>query len=109
MRPPKTIRVGPYVFRVVRKRTSIADGEKVGDTNIARGRIRYSSDQSPMQERATLLHEVLHAVAHSAAITDEVELTQEQWIGRIETGLLGVLRDNPKFVEWLQHVGALRQ
>lgn len=107
MRPPKTIHVGPYAFRVVRRRTSIADGEKVGDTNIALARIRYSSAQSPMQERATLLHEVLHAIAHTAAINDDDELKQEEWISRIEAGLLGVLRDNHELVEWLLDSNAL--
>jgi hypothetical protein len=101
MRPPKVIKVGPFPFRVVRKPDKIADGEKVGDTSIARSRIRYAADQSMMQKRATLLHEVLHAVAHTAAIDDEEKLTQEEWIGRIESGLLGVLRENPDLVKFL--------
>lgn len=100
MRPPKKIRVGPYTFRVIRSSREIA-GEAVGDTSPRRSRIRYTDDQCPMQIRSTILHEVLHAIAHTAGIGDEEALKQEDFISRCEAGFLGVLRDNPKLLAYL--------
>jgi hypothetical protein len=95
------VRVGPYVFRVVRKPGMTIADEKVGDSSVSLSRIRYADGPSPMQIRATILHEVLHAVALTAAITSEDKLAQEEWISRIESGLLGVIRDNPELIGYL--------
>lgn len=101
MKPPRSVRVGPYTFRVVRTPNLIA-GTNLGDTNPGRARIRYTTrGLCPMQVRALLLHETLHAVAHTASIRDEDTLTQEEWISRVEPVLLGVLRDNPRLLRYL--------
>lgn len=101
MSPPKKISIGPYLYSL-QAMPGMADTDgTVGVTYVSKTLIRYDSEQSPAMQRATVLHEVLHAVAHTVGIDDEVELTQEAVIGRIDGILLGVLRDNPDLVAYL--------
>lgn len=100
MTPPKTIRVGPYTF-TIKVFPEIIETGAYGDTHVSKTAIRYSPELSPAMERATILHEVLHATAHSVGIDDTVELNQETLIQRIDGALLAVLRDNPDLLTYL--------
>lgn len=100
MTPPESVRVGPYTFTITVFPEIIETGA-YGDTHVSKTAIRYSPDLSPAMERATILHEVLHATAHSVGIDDTAELNQETWIQRIDGALLAVLCDNPDLIAYL--------
>lgn len=100
MTPPESIRVGAYTF-TIKPFPEIQETGAYGDCTVAKTAIRYCPEMSPAMERATILHEVLHATAHSVGIADDEELDQEGWVKRIDGPLLAVLRDNPLLVAYL--------
>lgn len=59
------------------------------------------------KQKITLLHEVLHAIRMSnegmpkPSKDDDFEAWEHYFIAMYETGLLAVLKDNPKLTEWL--------
>jgi hypothetical protein len=56
-------------------------------------------DGLPLEtEQDATLHEILHAI--DAAMTDEI--TGEEVINRLATGLLAVIKDNPRLVSYLR-------
>lgn len=98
---PGTIKVGPHVYRIVadQNRELEAD-DSAGRTSPAVGEIQIRSDHKSHTYIAdTLLHEVLHAVIHNVSGAPSGE--EEQFVERMSTGLLGVLRDNPDLIEFL--------
>lgn len=89
---PATLRVGPFVYAVVRAAVVRADDDTRlhGQINFQTLVIRVSAGLAPMQERETLLHEAIHAIDHAARIG----LTEKQ-VSRLSMGLLAALLDNP--------------
>lgn len=70
------------------------------------GAIVLSEKVGLSYQRDTVLHEVLHAVSeHSGlryALQDRTTpMPEEELMQHLDTGLLGVLRDNPALVAWL--------
>jgi hypothetical protein len=71
--------------------------DDIGDFDPAEQRITIRTGQKIETEQDTLLHEVLHA------IDSELNLnTSEEQIAGLATGLLAVLKDNPKFYSYLR-------
>lgn len=96
---PATIKVGPHVYRVVSPNRALEAEDAAGRTSPAVGEIQVRSEHSHTYVADTLLHEVLHAVIHnvSGAPSDQ----EEQFVERMSTGLLAVLRENPDLVAFL--------
>ena len=67
-----------------------------GETWADECRIEIWAKPCEMQQRDTLLHEVLHGIDHEL----NCKLSEAQ-IRRMATGLLQVLRHNPEFVAFL--------
>lgn len=63
------------------------------ELNTGKIRIRGGGEQSEDAVRDTLLHEVMHIVAHLMC-----EGLDEETVGRMSTGLLLTLRSNPQLV-----------
>ena len=57
----------------------------------------FETDQ---QEAETFLHELLHAAFSVAGIHDKD--SHERTVAALSTTLAGVIRDNPKIVDWLK-------
>jgi hypothetical protein len=53
----------------------------------------------PCQTLDTVMHEVFHAVFDVMQLTDDDK--EEAYVSRMATGFTAVLRDNPKFRNWL--------
>lgn len=74
--------------------------EAVGTWNAAEYKIRIVKDQLKHDEIDTLLHEVMHATLHCQGREYGGEI-EETYVRALATGLLMVLRQNPKFVGYL--------
>ena len=95
---PKRVKVGHAVYRV-RERPN---AEVVnGDGLLCWGTCDYDAKEIDLAEdhkdkRETALHEVIHAIDYNGGYTLE-----EREVHMLAIGILGVLRDNKGFREWL--------
>lgn len=74
--------------------------EYFGLCHTMRQLIQIREGQTPIEEADTVLHEVLHGIARHAGLGMDEEM-EEQAVGCLATGLIGVLQDNPEFAKWL--------
>lgn len=101
MRLPRSIRIGPLDFKIV----------KLGEQEAKQVYGFLSSDKqtlglaptfaSDAQMADTVLHEVLHGIFHTSNIKGRDG--EERVVSALATGLIQVFRDNPKFLKWLAH------
>lgn len=107
MKPPASIKVGPFDYTVLTDKTTCEQAVCVyGQTMASRGTILLNPEQAPSQMRDTLLHEILHAavdaaslsVGESAPINDA---TEEQIVRALSPWILQAIRDNPRLVAFL--------
>ena len=106
----KSIKVGPQKFDIIQrdpKEDGMLNDGAYGYTLDNKNVIVLSSYLSNGKEKVTMLHEILHAVRMSndgmprPSKDDDFECWEHYFIAMYETGLLAVLKDNPKLVEWL--------
>jgi len=97
---PDKLRIGPYDYKVVVVDKITEDKEAWGLFEQGKLSITLSNDQANKLFAAdTLLHEVLHAIYANTGIQ---ALTPEEGVcSAMATGIIQVLRDNPKFRTWL--------
>lgn len=109
---PTTIKVGPLVYDVIVDALAIAKEQiearelRLAACDEKNLRITLDPTLPPGMARATLLHEVLHAVTALTTLAKIVvdtdpEETDERIVGILEMPLLAVLRDNPQLVAYL--------
>lgn len=106
----KSIKVGPQKFEIIQrdpKEDGMLNDGAYGYTLDNKNIIVLSSDLSNGKEKVTMLHEILHAIRMSndgmprPNKEDDFETWEHYFVAMYETGLLAVLKDNPKLVEWL--------
>ena len=76
----------------------------LGQALLTQTTIRISTAQSEAAERDTLLHELLHSIWYVMGVEPPESATadfEEYVVARMATGVLCVLRDNPKLVTFL--------
>ena len=102
---PDKVKVGPLTFDITDDTMSHVLAEHEEKTAGLYGRCDYKKQaivldpgMAPGQYRATLLHEVLHAVIHTSGAKFDDD---EQIISALEFPLLAVLRDNHALVAYL--------
>lgn len=88
----------------------LRDRDRLGECYPDMGKILINPNQSPQSLRASLLHEVLHAVFHEFVGTrygaGKLKLTEEQLVRQITSGLIDVLRVNRDLTFFLMaHTG----
>ena len=96
MQLPKKVKIGCYTYAV---RTWDTVGEEDGYYGSCSNRhhiIHISTSYSDEKVRATLLHEILHAIWHVWDLEDED--TEERTISALTHGLMAVINDNPKLL-----------
>lgn len=95
---PKTIKVGPHTYSVLRK-TKFQMPEQIGgcDFDALQLSIRQRIKKSVAQE--TLLHELIHACTSPSF--NEKTMTDEEFVTAVSPMLLQVLKENPELVEYL--------
>ena len=106
----KSIKIGPQRFTIIERSPDedgmLSDGA-YGYTLDSKNVIVIASDLGNGKQKITLLHEVLHAIRMSnegmpkPSKDDDFEAWEHYFIAMYETGLLAVLKDNPKLTEWL--------
>jgi len=106
----KSVKIGPQKFSII-QRDSNEDGMlndgAYGYTLDNKNLIVIASGLGNGKQQITLLHEILHAVRMNfdgmprPTKEDDFESWEHYFIAMYETGLLAVLKDNPKLVEWL--------
>lgn len=74
--------------------------DEYGECDLENQHIRVLEGQPLDSEQDSVLHEVLHAV--DGATVDETDTADEKIIRRIATGLLAVIKDNPRFLSYLR-------
>lgn len=102
---PESIDVGPFTYTVVTDeldvlRTCVSEHkELLGFHDEKALRIVVDPSQAPGQQRDTLLHELLHAVA--AMTGADLGDNEEKVVRRLSPALLDLLRRNPNLVRFL--------
>jgi hypothetical protein len=91
----------PSVIKVLGKPYSVTyvlemEDDDVGDIDSAKLEIKLVEGQAFEAERDTALHEVIHAVDFGVCGG-----LKEPQVHALATGLLQVLRENPKFTKYL--------
>lgn len=89
------IHVPQSTYRVEIDSTEIENGN-CGATYHNSGVIRIRPNLTDGEYRDTLFHEVRHACAHAAGVSQEEKLSEEEWISRTTPILLDTLTRNPE-------------
>ena len=100
---PRTIKVGPHVYSVVRK-TVEEMPDALGNTDFDANEIRIRKSLRGSKQAEVLLHELLHATTYpsfTGVYEGEEKLMTEELVNAVAPVLLQVLKDNPKLVEYL--------
>lgn len=112
MKPPRRVKVGPLRYRVIvdqdqldamQARAGVED-PLLGFCSSATEAIYLAPDLGRHTERATLVHEIFHALVTNSGMGEQYgtrKVSEEEAILALDTGWLGVLRDNPKLVAYL--------
>lgn len=107
---PTEVQVGTQLWIIEernRNTDSALSDDAYGYTLHRDSLIIIDSLSSPSRKRQTLLHELLHAVRHtmgspiSPKNEDDSDVWEHFFISMYEEGLLLIIRDNPKVLEYL--------
>lgn len=109
--PPKRLKVGYLTFDVEPDTDSLLedhDENIFGDMNPHTALIRYRNDLPHDVQAQTLLHESLHAAFSVTSLALSVTKVPEGDVEEIvvdtmASALLGIIRENPKFLAFLLH------
>lgn len=74
----------------------LAEGE-FGECDFDKQRVSIADSLHLEQEQDTVLHELLHAVAHETGVN-----LQERQVRPLATALLGIIKENPKLMTYLR-------
>ena len=96
--PPKRVVIGPFSYQVVVDADRLP-ADLYGQCDKGKHVIALHPDQSDPRLRATLVHELLHALCDLTGLDDDK--TEERIVTVLAPALLAVLRDNPRLVGWL--------
>lgn len=98
-RRPKSIRLGARDYRF-RYRRGASMPDVLGLCHNDRALIDIRAGQLPIDEKDTVLHEVLHAILNCQGREYGGEV-EETYVRALATGLVVALQDNPEFAQWL--------
>lgn len=112
MKLPDAIKIGPHYYTVDTDPAAIhyesfKEGQPL-DGHIVHDQLKITvNDDNAATYRAdVLLHEVLHGVIVAMARKEDIGVHQEEhFVRSLSTMLLGVMRDNPDFVNFLMADG----
>ena len=99
---PAKVRVGPHRYKVDVAKPSGLTHEEYGVTDVGRTTITLAPGMSGSQQRATFLHECLHAMLSLTGWDHRLgSKREEQLVRALEPVLLTWLRENREVVAWL--------
>lgn len=103
MSRPARLRILGKQYKIVyepRGGTLVESEHEYGECDFDKQTLTILEGQPLESEQDTVLHEVLHAV--DGAMIDEKDQASEAVIRRVATGLLAVIKDNPRFLSYLR-------
>lgn len=99
---PARVQVGPHRYKVDVAKPSGLTHEEYGVTDVGRTTITLAPGMSGSQQRATFLHECLHAMLSLTGWDHRLGSKREEQLMRaLEPVLLTWLRENREVVAWL--------
>jgi hypothetical protein len=99
---PARVTIGPHRYKVGVAKPSGLTHEEYGVTDLGRTTITLAPGMSASQQRATFLHECLHAMLSLTGWDHRLgSKKEEQLVRALEPVLLGFLADNREVVRWL--------
>lgn len=108
MNPPKSIKIGPFVYEVSKDqakmdRAAVEGGDgRIGECDTGVGTIYLSPKLGPMQQAETLLHEIFHAITDMTGIAPQLGMETDEIVVRaLSPAFLDLLRRNPALVRYL--------
>jgi len=94
---PRSIKIGAMVYTV--KDITTRDENFIGRCYPNQGRIEIDKQIQGNRRIQTLFHEIIHALAGEFSIK-----LNERQTDTVSTGLITVLRDNPKLIKLLKEM-----
>lgn len=99
---PARVQVGPHRYKVDVAKPSGLTHEEYGVTDVGRTTITLAPGMSGSQQRATFLHECLHAMLSLTGWDHRLgSKREEQLVRALEPVMLTWLRENREVVAWL--------
>lgn len=110
---PKKIKIGPFNYTFVRSKDDLtADSKKqvsddtLGLTDIYEQQMFVEKGLANETEKETSLHEVVHVAFYNAGLREILSYNKEERIvNSISQTIFQVLRDNPRYAEYLLEKG----
>lgn len=107
MRLPRRLNAAPHVMSILydddNRLNEVEDLNGLCDFDT--GRIWIDRDQTPLMEKDTVLHEILHALLDQTGAKRRFKEVgsdfEEELVSELTPRLLQVLRDNPVIVRYL--------
>jgi hypothetical protein len=98
--PPEKIKIISADYTIKKVDPSwVRESESRGQCDADSHTITIPETDIPSQTLDTAVHEIFHAIYDVMQLTDEDK--EEAYVSRMSTGLIAVLRDNPKFRKWM--------
>jgi hypothetical protein len=99
MRIPRTVKVGPHVYRVIRKSKEQMP-DNLGWCDFTELSIWLLRGMCLSKTREILVHELTHAACYPTFCGEE-KFLDEEFVTAVAPVWLNILRENPKLVEYL--------
>lgn len=110
MNLPKKIKIGPFTYRFKKTAEDYMDAAYKYNDTLARGftdcdtcTFYLHPDLETPAEIEVSLHEAFHAIYYTMGLHETIGHKKEETIvGAMATGALMLIRDNHKFIQYLQ-------
>jgi hypothetical protein len=103
---PKSIRVGPYDYRIeLWDNAAARASHRFGEFSSIEGCIRIQHDLANIPQLVdVVIHEACHALYSAYQIMDDDK--EERIVSSLGTGWTQIFRDNPALVQWFSDASA---
>jgi hypothetical protein len=100
MNLPSTIKVISSDYTIKRaERSWVRESDSRGQCDTDEQVITIPKGDKECQTLDTVVHETFHAIYDVMQLTDEDK--EEDYVSRMATGWVAVMRDNPKYRKWI--------
>ena len=94
---PASVKVIGKTYSITYTNGRPLDDGNLGEMDPDKQTLTVKKGQPLEQEQDTVLHEVMHAIDHELGLS-----LSEKHVKGMATGLLAVMKDNPRFVTYLR-------
>jgi hypothetical protein len=105
MKLPNKIKVGPFLYTIEHSSDIAAEGNCYGSTHHNSHKIFIDPKVTEVQQRQTLIHEIMHVCVFINGLTYRLEkdqkVTEEDLIREMSMTFFQVMEDNKEFFKWI--------